>query len=702
MGLGVDEAFDGAGAAPGMQIWRIEKLKVVKQDPDTYGNFYSGDSYIVLVTKQVTGSSKLEWDIHFWLGKDTSQDEKGVAAYKTVELDEGMGGGPVQHREVQDHESKKFLSYFKAGIRYLEGGVESGFKKVERDKYETRLMQIKGKRNVRVRQVECHCSSLNQGDVFILDCGLVIYVWNGPFSSKMERIKGAEVAKRINDEERGGRAAVKIIENGWDSDPGFYKALGSREPIKAADDGGDDTEFERTSAEAVKLFRVSDESGSLEVTEVGEKPLKRDHLDSSDCFILDSGPSGIYAWIGKKCTKNEKKSTWQNATVSSPSNCWLGWHIFYRNIPSPTLVNNPVVITLILGRCLFGEQLKVGVSDASWVRGLDACDPGGGGGETPLFKQYFSQWTDRDAQTGLGTVYQVEKVAKQSNEKFNTSLLHDHKTIEKKDQISTQDDDGSGKLKVWRVEHGDLVAQPEESYGNFYSGDCYLVLYTFKPQRHFLYFWQGAKSSWDEKGASAIFTQRMNENDLNGTAVQIRVVQGREPEHFLLIFKGKMVIFLGGINNKEPESSTRLFQVRGTRSLNTKAVQVLPRAGSLNSNDVFIADTEKKLYLWIGVGASEDEKTEANTVLQRICPGRNSDLVVVDERKEPEEFWEILGGPEPYATGPSLENQRGDMPPRLFQCSNATGRFFVEEIVDFSQEYGMRSETAAVAHPWES
>ena len=37
--------------------------------------------------------------------------------------------------------------------RYLEGGVDSGFKKVERDKYETRLMHIKGKRNVRVRQV---------------------------------------------------------------------------------------------------------------------------------------------------------------------------------------------------------------------------------------------------------------------------------------------------------------------------------------------------------------------------------------------------------------------------------------------------------------------------------------------------------------------------------------------------------------------
>ena len=33
------------------------------------------------------------------------------------------------------------------------------------------------------------------------------------------------------------------------------------------------------------------------------------------------------------------------------------------------------------------------------------------GGETPLFKQYFARWTEKDAQTGLGTVHKVEKVA---------------------------------------------------------------------------------------------------------------------------------------------------------------------------------------------------------------------------------------------------------------------------------------------------
>ena len=101
--------FGNAGKAPGLEVWRIEKMVPVRVPDKEVGKFYDGDSYICLKTTQKAGYSTLSWDIYFWLGAETSKDESGVAAYKTVELDEALGGAPVQHREVQDHESEQFL-----------------------------------------------------------------------------------------------------------------------------------------------------------------------------------------------------------------------------------------------------------------------------------------------------------------------------------------------------------------------------------------------------------------------------------------------------------------------------------------------------------------------------------------------------------------------------------------------------------------
>ncbi|RUS90548.1 hypothetical protein EGW08_001725 [Elysia chlorotica] len=111
----VDPAFARVDAKrAGFYVWRIENMQVVPIAKEFYGEFFRGDSYIVLSIKDVRG---LDSHVHFWLGNDTSQDEAGVAAYKSVELDDLLGGSPVEHREVEGHESRRFLGYFPNGIK---------------------------------------------------------------------------------------------------------------------------------------------------------------------------------------------------------------------------------------------------------------------------------------------------------------------------------------------------------------------------------------------------------------------------------------------------------------------------------------------------------------------------------------------------------------------------------------------------------
>jgi len=60
------------------------------------------------------------------LGSETSIDEQGTAAYKTVELDDWFDGEPSQNREVMGEESDEFKSLFES-YELLEGGIDSGF-----------------------------------------------------------------------------------------------------------------------------------------------------------------------------------------------------------------------------------------------------------------------------------------------------------------------------------------------------------------------------------------------------------------------------------------------------------------------------------------------------------------------------------------------------------------------------------------------
>jgi len=284
---------------PGVEVWRIEKFKIVAWPKNQYGQFYSGDSYIVLHTYKK--DDKILYNVHFWLGEHTTLDEAGTAAYKTVELDDFLDGLPVQFREVQGSESAAFLKLFDK-FEILAGGVETGFKHVEPEKYKPRLLHIKGKLNKTiVRQVAPSPDSLNHGDVFILDVGLKVYTFQPNGAGAGEKAAAAQLTRAIDDQ-RGSKVEVHTF-NYEDNDAHaqfFWEFLGGKKAIKSAAEGGDDADLK----EKKKVIKVSDASGSLKTEEVA---YGRKSLISQDVFIVDAIHS-IYVWIGTGASAAERKN----------------------------------------------------------------------------------------------------------------------------------------------------------------------------------------------------------------------------------------------------------------------------------------------------------------------------------------------------------------------------------------------------------
>ena len=70
-------------------------------------------------------------------------------------------------------------------------------------------------------------------------------------------------------------------------------------------------------------------------------------------------------------------------------------------------------------------------------------------------------------------------------------------------------DQGQGTIDVFRIEDKEPVKIDESLEGKFYAGDSYIVKHTYMKgtkEHYTLYFWLGAQSTTDEKGAAALDT----------------------------------------------------------------------------------------------------------------------------------------------------------------------------------------------------
>lgn len=214
-------------------------------------------------------------------------------------IDDLLGGAPVQHREIEGNESDEFVNCFPNGITYLEGGVESGFRKVdENDKdHHSRLYRVTkkpGNHPARCFEVPLKCSSLNDGDAFLLDAGEKIFTWFGSGVSAFERNKSASVAHNLHQNRYGHCELILDVE---DDNEDFWGYLGGKGDIKPANDAVEETEVEP------KLYSLSNDTGSVAIKQV---ELSRDALQTDKVCLVDAGKN-VYVWVGKESSKDEQQ-----------------------------------------------------------------------------------------------------------------------------------------------------------------------------------------------------------------------------------------------------------------------------------------------------------------------------------------------------------------------------------------------------------
>nr|XP_043900673.1 scinderin like a isoform X2 [Solea senegalensis] len=631
--------FENAGKTPGLQVWRVEKMDLKPIPKELYGEFFSGDSYIVLYT-----SESLSHSIHTWSGEDTSVDEKMGAAVFMVQLDCFFGGKPIQCTELQNEESSTFLGYFKPGVRYKKGGVASGLQHVVTNVSTVkRLLHVQGRRNIRAAEKDLSWSSFNSGDCFLIDLGTDIYLWSGSKSNRFEALKATEVAKEIQSNERCGRCDIHRIEEGAEPEA-VIKLLGPKPELP---ESSCDVAVDAKNREIAALYLISDAAGSMKTALVGEKnPFKQEMLSNSDCYILDNfGNHKIFVWKGKNANMDERK-----AALSAANK-----FIKDKGYPSTTQV-------LIMPD----------------------------GGEDALFKQYFVNWIDKYETTGPCQTFSMGRI-------WGKVIPYDPSTVHENKDMAAQHgmvDNGSGKVQIWRVEGGNKVPLDQSSYGQFFGGDCYLVLYTYSTggkEKNIIYAWKGEKCTLGEFPASSLI-----KDCYDGVATQVCVSQGQEPAHLVSIFKKPLVIHLSGCKGgkDKPASNQRLFHIRQSSTKATRAVEVKPNASSLNTNDVFVLKSPKSMFTWVGKAGTPEQEEAAEYVVTLL----GGTATRVAETKEPDDFWRALGGNKEYQT--SLTRQETVKAPRLFGCSNKTGSLIRDEVSGNFTQQDLATDDVMLLDTW--
>lgn len=619
----LDPAFQGVGNKDGTEIWRIDKSRPVVIPKSTYDKLSSGHSYVILQTCALR-SGIFHHDIHYWIGKYAGQDEAAAAAVKAVELDASLGGRAVQYREAEGHETDKFLSYFKTCFIPIAEGAPSNINKEDEGKHRIRLFMCSGRHVVRVKEVPFTRASLSHDDVFVLDTESKIFQFNGANTDIYHQAKALDAVLYLKENYHKKDCHVAVIEDGKfvaDADSGeFWGLFGGFAPLGRRLDSDYGNENEAT---APILFCVFEG----QVKKVEESILKRELLNTNNCYIVDCGTE-MFAWVGRDTQIEERRAT-----------------------------------TLVLEKLIETRKNQHRIHITCTIEGFEPRE----------FKSKFESWPISTAvpisENGRGKVAVLLK-----HKGFNVKGLL--KAVPAIEQTSLFNN--AGKLQVWCVNGSSKESLPVSKHGKLFNNNCYIVLYTYPGDRkddYIIYSWLGHQSTMETRASTA---QSVKETASSlERAVEVHIFEGKEPPHFTSLFQNLFVI-----KGDDIEMGVRLFQVQQSGSHYWQAIEVDLDATSLNSSGCMFLQMENSFITWYGKFSTIEEQEAAENLAHYFKP--NASSMALKEGSESELFWDILGGKKVHPSHREPKDSAKD--PHLFSCSIAKGQLKVTEVFSFTQD----------------
>ncbi|KAL7584243.1 hypothetical protein Lser_V15G45496 [Lactuca serriola] len=506
------------------------------------------------------------YNIHFWLGKDANQDEARAAAVRAVERDSVLGNRAVEYRELQVKTPEEEEEKEK------EDEEEDGEEKEEKEKPEPRLYTCKGKRVVRLKQVPFTRSTLNHDEMFILDTKDKIFMFNGANTNVQERFKALDVVQNMKERYHEGNCNVAIVDEGKLQSEGpsaeFWALFGGFALIGGKKVSSDDDIIpEKTPPKLYCIVR-----GQFQEIE-GE--LSKSSLHNDRCYLLYSG-TDLFIWVVRTTPLPNKKFVMHAAEE----------FILKENLPKSTPITRS-----------------------------------GQGHETSSFKSNFASWSAASAPEE--TRGKVAALLKQQG----AFAKGQTKTAPVEEEVPPLLGE-NGKIEVWRIDGEEKTELPKEDIGKFYSGDCYICLYSYhsdeKKEDHYLCCWIG-KDSIQEDQKTAVQQTTSMFNSMKCKPVQGRMHQGKEAPQFVAIFQ-PMVVLKGGLSSSyknyiakkglhdetySPDTAA-LIEISGTsqRKLEIEEVHSFEQ-DDLFPEDVLILDTHAEVIVWVGHLAQSTEKQNA-------------------------------------------------------------------------------------------